>query len=135
MYNIETLANAIERAVDSITKHYDGCIALKLADGICLVVGWSNSFDPGDTNVIHCPFYLPMGIVASIKHWNPDIVRNVRYADQFDPLYYNCDDIYKDEICIRPEDDYAWIAGQFLNAVDLLRKYYRVDSTGKLISR
>lgn len=134
MYNIETLANTIERAVDSITKHNGGCIALKLADGICVVVGWSDGFDPGDNDVIHNPCYLPMGIVASIKHWNPDIVRNVQYVDQYDPLCFECYDVYNDEIAIGSDDDYDSLARHFLNSVDALCQYYRVDPTGKLIS-
>lgn len=126
VYTKETLAKDIKDAVNWLIEEDCGCVTLKLNDRLAVCVGWGNGFDPDDKTVIHGE-PASFAIVAAIKVWTTDDMRTE--IDWIDAPYYKDGSVYDTEQSISPNENYEWLATNFLNEFDILKKM-NIDEKG-----
>ena len=119
-YTTETLAEEIKSAVEWLKKEDCGCVTLKLNGTLAVCVGWSDGFDPEDKTVIHSKTESTWAICAAIKSWGSDDLRTD--LDYIDAPYYEDGSVYDTEESISPDENYEWIAKNFLDEFDILKE-------------
>ena len=119
-YTTETLAKEIKSAVEWLKEEDCGCVTLKLNGTLAVCIGWSDGFDPDDTSVIHSKTEPTYSICAAIKAWDSDSLRTD--FDWIDVPHYEDGSVYDTEISISPNENYEWLATNFLNEFDTLKE-------------
>lgn len=119
-YTTETLAKEIKSAVEWLKEEDCGCVTLKLNGTLAVCVGWSNGFDPDDTSVIHSKTEPAYAICAAIKAWGSDGLRTD--FDWINVPHYEDGSVYDTEQSISPNENYEWLATNFLNEFDFLKE-------------
>lgn len=119
-YTAKTLAKEIKDAVDWLAEEdLCGCVTLKLNGTLAVCVGWSNGFDPNDETVIHSKAEPTYAICAAIKAWGSDNLGTD--LDYIDAPYYEDGSVYDTEQSISPNENYEWLATNFLDEFDFLK--------------
>lgn len=126
-YTVKTLTKGIKAAVKWLKEEDHGCVTLKLDGTLAVCVGWSDGFDPDDENVIHSKTSPTYAICAAIKAWGSDSMRTD--LDWIDAPYYEDGSIYDTEQSISPDQNYKWLAENFLKDYDILKKM-DIDENG-----
>lgn len=126
-YTAKTLAKEIKAAVKWLKEEDHGCVTLKLDGTLAVCVGWSDGFDPDDETVIHSKTSPNYAICAAIKAWGSDSMRID--LDWIDAPYYEDGSIYDTEQSISPDQNYKWLAENFLKDYDILKKM-DIDENG-----
>ena len=126
-YTVKTLAKEIKAAVKWLKEEDHGCVTLKLDGTLAVCVGWSDGFDPYDETVIHSKTFPTYAICAAIKAWGSDSMRTD--LDWIDAPYYEDESIYDTEQPISPDQNYKWLAENFLKDYDILKKM-DIDENG-----
>lgn len=126
-YTVKTLAKEIKAAVKWLKEEDHGCVTLELDGTLAVCVGWSDGFDPDDENVIHSKTSPTYAICAAIKAWGSDSMRTD--LDWIDAPYYEDGSIYDTEQSISPDQNYKWLAENFLKDYDILKKM-DIDKNG-----
>lgn len=126
-YTVKTLAKEIKAAVKWLKEEDRGCVTLKLDGTLAVCVGWSDGFDPDDETVIHSKTSPTYAICAAIKAWGSDSMRID--LDWIDAPYYKDGSIYDTEQSISPDQNYKWLAENFLKDYDILKKM-DIDENG-----
>lgn len=116
----KTLAKEIKSAVEWLKEKDCGCVTLKLNGMLAVCVGWSDGFDPDDETVIHSKTSPTYAICAAIKAWGSDDLRTD--FDYIDAPYYEDGSVYDTEESISPDENYEWIAKNFLDEFDALKE-------------
>lgn len=119
-YTPETLAKEIKSAVEWLKEEDCGCVTLKLNETLAVCVGWSDGFDPDDETVIHSKSSPTCAICAAIKVWTSDDMRTD--FDYIDAPYYEDGSVYDTEQSICPDENYEWLAKNFLDEFDTLKE-------------
>lgn len=118
-YTTKTFAKEIKDAVEWLREQECGCVTLELDDRLAVCVGWTNGFDPDDETVIHGK-PATYAIVAAIKVWTTDDMRTD--IDWIDAPYYEDGSVYDTEAYISPDENYEWLAKNFLDEFDALKE-------------
>ncbi len=126
-YTVKTLAKEIKAAVKWLKEKDHGCVTLKLSGTLAVCIGWSDGFDPDDETVIHSKTSPTYAICAAIKAWGGDSMRTD--LDWIDAPYYEDGSIYETEQSISPDENYKWLAENFLNDYDILKEM-DIDENG-----
>ena len=126
-YAVKTLAKEIKAAVKWLKEEDHGCVTLKLDGTLAVCVGWSDGFDPYDETVIHSKTFPTYAICAAIKAWGSDSMRTD--LDWIDAPYYEDGSIYDTEQPISPDQNYKWLAENFLKDYDILKEM-DIDENG-----
>ena len=126
-YTVKTLAKEIKAAVKWLKEEDHGCVTLKLDGTLAVCVGWSDGFDPYDETVIHSKTFPTYAICAAIKAWGSDSMRTD--LDWIDAPYYEDESIYDTEQSISPDQNYKWLAENFLKDYDILKEM-DIDENG-----
>lgn len=126
-YTVKTLAKEIKAAVKWLKEEDHGCVTLKLDGTLAVCVGWSDGFDPDDETVIHSKTSPTYAICAAIKAWGSDSMRID--LDWIDAPYYEDGSIYDTEQSISPDQNYKWLAENFLKDYDILKEM-DIDENG-----
>ena len=126
-YTVKTLAKEIKAAVKWLKEEDHGCVTLKLDGTLAVCVGWSDGFDPYDETVIHSKTFPTYAICAAIKAWGSDSMRTD--IDWIDAPYYEDESIYDTEQPISPDQNYKWLAENFLKDYDILKEM-DIDENG-----
>ena len=126
-YTVKTLAKEIKAAVKWLKEEDHGCVTLKLDGTLAVCVGWSDGFDPYDETVIHSKTSPTYAICAAIKAWGSDSMRTD--LDWIDAPYYEDESIYDTEQSISPDQNYKWLAENFLKDYDILKEM-DIDENG-----
>lgn len=126
-YTVKTLAKEIKAAVKWLKEEDHGCVTLKLDGTLAVCVGWSDGFDPDDETVIHSKTSPTYAICAAIKAWGSDSMRTD--IDWIDAPYYEDGSIYDTEQSISPDQNYKWLAENFLKDYDILKEM-DIDENG-----
>lgn len=126
-YTVKTLAKEIKAAVKWLKEEDHGCVTLKLDGTLAVCVGWSDGFDPDDETVIHSKTSPTYAICAAIKAWGSDSMRTD--LDWIDAPYYEDGSIYDIEQSISPDQNYKWLAENFLKDYDILKEM-DIDENG-----
>lgn len=126
-YTVKTLAKEIKAAVKWLKEEDRGCVTLKLSGTLAVCVGWSDGFDPDDETVIHSKTSPTYAICAAIKAWGSDSMRID--LDWIDAPYYEDGSIYDTEQSISPDQNYKWLAENFLKDYDILKEM-DIDENG-----
>lgn len=126
-YTVKTLAKEIKAAVKWLKEEDHGCVTLKLDGTLAVCVGWSDGFDPYDETVIHSKTKPTWAICAAIKAWGSDSMRTD--FDWIDAPYYENESIYDTEQSISPDQNYKWLAENFLKDYDILKEM-DIDENG-----
>ena len=126
-YTVKTLKKEIKSAVEWLKEEDRGCVTLKLDGTLAVCVGWSDGFDPDDETVIHSKTSPTYAICAAIKVWGSDSMRID--LDWIDAPYYEDGSIYDTEQSISPDQNYKWLAENFLKDYDILKKM-DIDENG-----
>lgn len=126
-YTVKTLAKEIKAAVKWLKEEDHGCVTLKLDGTLAVCVGWSDGFDPYDETVIHSKTFPTYAICAAIKAWGSDSMRTD--LDWIDAPYYEDESIYDTEQPISPDQNYKWLAENFLKDYDILKEM-DIDENG-----
>lgn len=126
-YTPNTLAKEIKTAVKWLKEEDHGCVTLKLSGTLAVCVGWSDGFDPYDETVIHSKTFPTYAICAAIKAWGSDSMRTD--LDWIDAPYYEDGSIYDTEQSISPDQNYKWLAENFLKDYDILKEM-DIDENG-----
>ena len=126
-YTPDTLAKEINSAVKWLKEEDCGCVTLKLNETLAVCIGWSNGFDPEDETVIHSKTSPTWAICAAIKAWGSDSLRTD--FDYIDAPYYEDDSVYDTEMSIYPNENYEWLATNFLKEFDVLKEM-DIDENG-----
>ena len=126
-YTVKTLKKGIKSAVKWLKKEDRGCVTLKLDGTLAVCVGWSDGFDPDDETVIHSKTSPTYAICAAIKAWGSDSMRID--LDWIGAPYYEDGSIYDTEQSISPDQNYKWLAENFLKDYDILKKM-DIDENG-----
>lgn len=126
-YTVKTLTKGIKAAVKWLKEEDRGCVTLKLDGTLAVCVGWSDGFDPDDETVIHSKTSPTYAICAAIKAWGSDSMRID--LDWIDAPYYEDGSIYDTEQSISPDQNYKWLAENFLKDYDILKKM-DIDENG-----
>ena len=100
---------------------------MKLNWTLAVCVGWSDGFDPYDETVIHSKTFPTYAICAAIKAWGSDSMRTD--LDWIDAPYYEDESIYDTEQPISPDQNYKWLAENFLKDYDILKEM-DIDENG-----
>lgn len=116
----ETLAKEIKSAVEWLLEEDCGCVTLKLNETLAVCVGWSDDFDPDDSTLIHSKTSPTYAICAVIKVWGSDDLGTD--LDWIDAPYYEDGSVYDTEMSISPNENYEWLAKNFLNEFDILKE-------------
>ena len=124
-YTPETLAEEIKSAVEWLVEEDCGCVTLKLNGTLAVCIGWSDGFD--DETVIHSKTEPTWAICAAIKAWGSDDLRTD--LDYIDAPYYEDGSVYDTELVISPNENYKWLAENFLNEFNIL-KDFDIDEKG-----
>lgn len=119
-YTVKTLAKEIKAAVKWLKEEDRGCVTLKLNGTLAVCIGWSDGFDPDDETVIHSKTSPTYAICAAIKVWGSDSMRID--LDWIDAPYYEDGSIYDTEQSISPDQNYKWLAENFLKDYDILKE-------------
>ena len=119
-YAPETLAKEIKSAVEWLKEEDCGCVTLKLNGTLAVCVGWSDGFDPDDETVIHSKTEPTWAICAAIKAWGSDDLGTD--LDWISAPYYEDGSVYDTEMSIYPDENYEWVATNFLNEFDALKE-------------
>ena len=119
-YTVKTLAKEIKAAVKWLKETDHGCVTLKLNGTLAVCIGWSDGFDPDDETVIHSKTSPTYAICAAIKAWGSDSMRTD--LDWIDAPYYEDGSIYDTEQSISPDQNYKWLAENFLKDYDILKE-------------
>lgn len=128
-YTKETLAKEIKEAVEYLKEQECGCVTLKLDDVLAVCVGWSDGFDSRDETVIHSKENSSYAICAAIKVWTSDDMRTD--FDWINMPYYEDDSVYDTELSISPDEDYEWLATNFLDEFNVLKEM-DIDTNGRI---
>ena len=115
-----TLAKEIKSAVEWLKEEDCGCVTLKLNGTLAVCVGWSDGFDSDDPSVIHSKTQPTYAICAEIKAWGSDSLRTD--LDWINAPYYEDGSVYDTERSISPNENYEWLAENFLNEFDVLKE-------------
>lgn len=126
-YTVKTLTKGIKAAVKWLKEEDRGCVTLKLDETLAVCVGWSDGFDPDDETVIHSKTSPTYAICAAIKAWGSDSMRID--LDWIDAPYYEDGSIYDTEQSISPDQNYKWLAENFLKDYDILKEM-DIDENG-----
>ena len=126
-YTVKTLKKGIKAAVKWLKEEDHGCVTLKLDGTLAVCVGWSDGFDPYDETVIHSKTFPTYAICAAIKAWGSDSMRTD--IDWIDAPYYEDESIYDTEQPISPDQNYKWLAENFLKDYDILKEM-DIDENG-----
>lgn len=126
-YTVKTLAKGIKAAVKWLKEEDRVCVTLKLDGTLAVCVGWSDGFDPDDETVIHSKTSPTYAICAAIKAWGSDSMRID--LDWIDAPYYEDGSIYDTEQSISPDQNYKWLAENFLKDYDILKEM-DIDENG-----
>ncbi len=126
-YTVKTLTKEIKAAVKWLKEKDHGCVTLKLGGTLAVCVGWSDGFDPDDETVIHSKTSPTYAICAAIKAWGSDSMRTD--LDWIDAPYYEDGSIYDTEQSISPDQNYKWLAENFLKDYDILKEM-DIDENG-----
>ena len=126
-YTVKTLTKGIKAAVKWLKEEDCGCVTLKLDGTLAVCVGWSDGFAPDDETVIHSKTSPTYAICAAIKAWGSDSMRID--LDWIDAPYYEDGSIYDTEQSISPDQNYKWLAENFLKDYDILKKM-DIDENG-----
>ena len=126
-YTVKTLAKEIKAAVKWLKEEDHGCVTLKLDGTLAVCVGWSDGFDPYDETVIHSKTFPTYAICAAIKAWGSDSMRTD--LDWIDAPYYEDESVYDTEQSISPDQNYKWLAENFLKDYDILKEM-DIDENG-----
>ena len=126
-YTPETLAEEIKSAVEWLKEEDCGCVTLKLNGTLAVCVGWSDGFDSDDPSVIHSKTQPTYAICAEIKAWGSDSLRTD--LDRINAPYYEDGSVYDTERSISPNENYEWLAENFLNEFNIL-KDFDIDEKG-----
>lgn len=126
-YTVKTLAKEIKAAVKWLKEEDHGCVTLKLDGTLAVCVGWSDGFDPDDETVIHSKTSPTYAICAAIKAWGSDSMRID--LDWIDAPYYEDGSVYDTEQSISPDQNYKWLAENFLKDYDILKEM-DIDENG-----
>ena len=126
-YTAKTLAEDIKGAVEWLREQDCGCVTLKLNGTLAVCVGWSDGFDPDDKTVIHSKTSPTWAICAAIKAWGSDSLRTD--FDYIGALYYEDGSVYDTEMSIYPNENYKWLATNFLDEFDVLKEM-DIDENG-----
>ena len=126
-YTVKTLAKEIKVAVKWLKEKDHGCVTLKLSGTLAVCIGWSDGFDPDDETVIHSKTSPTYAICAAIKAWGSDSMRTD--LDWIDAPYYEDGSIYDTEQSISPDQNYKWLAENFLKDYDILKEM-DIDKNG-----
>lgn len=126
-YTVKTLTKEIKTAVKWLKEKDHGCVTLKLSGTLAVCVGWSDGFDPYDETVIHSKTSPTYAICAAIKAWGSDSMRTD--LDWIDAPYYEDGSIYDTEQSISPDQNYKWLAENFLKDYDILKEM-DIDENG-----
>ena len=126
-YTVKILAKEIKAAVKWLKEEDHGCVTLKLDGTLAVCVGWSDGFDPYDETVIHSKTFPTYAICAAIKAWGSDSMRTD--LDWIDAPYYEDESIYDTEQPISPDQNYKWLAENFLKDYDILKEM-DIDENG-----
>lgn len=119
-YTTRTLAKEIKNAVKWLKEKNLGCVTLKLNGTLAICIGWSDGFDPDDDTVIHSKTSPTYAICAAIKAWGSDSMRTD--LDWIDAPYYEDGGVYDTEQSISPDENYKWLAENFLKDYDILKE-------------
>ena len=119
-YTPETLAKEIKSAVEWLKEEDCGCVTLKLDGTLAVCIGWSDGFDPDDDTVIRGKTSPTFAICAAIKAWGSDDLRTD--LDWIDEPYYEDGSVYGTEQPISPNENYEWLAQNFLDEFDILKE-------------
>ena len=119
-YTTETLAKEIKSAVEWLKEEDCGCVTLKPNGTLAVCIGWSDGFDSDDTSVIHSKTEPTYAICAAIKAWGSDSLRTD--LDYIVAPYYEDGSVYDAEQSISPNENYEWLATNFLNEFDFLKE-------------
>lgn len=126
-YTVKTLVKEIKAAVKWLKEENPGCVTLKLNGTLAICVGWSDGFNPDDETVIHSKTSPTYAICAAIKAWGSDSMRTD--LDWIDAPYYEDGSIYDTEQSISPDQNYKWLAENFLKDYDILKEM-DIDENG-----
>lgn len=126
-YTVKTLAKEIKVAVKWLKEEDYGCVTLKLDGTLAVCVGWSDGFDPDDETVIHSKTFPTYAICVAIKAWGSDSMRTD--LDWIDAPYYEDGSIYDTEQSISPDQNYKWLAENFLKDYYILKEM-DIDENG-----
>lgn len=126
-YTVKTLAKEIKAAVKWLKEEDRGCVTLKLNGALAVCIGWSDGFNPDDETVIHSKTSPTYAICAAIKAWGSDSMRID--LDWIDAPYYEDGSIYDTEQSISPDQNYKWLAENFLKDYDILKEM-NIDENG-----
>ena len=126
-YAVKTLAKEIKAAVKWLKEEDHGCVTLKLDGTLAVCVGWSDGFDPYDETVIHSKTFPTYATCAAIKAGGSDSMRTD--LDWIDAPYYEDGSIYDTEQPISPDQNYKWLAENFLKDYDILKEM-DIDENG-----
>lgn len=126
-YTVKTLKKEIKSAVKWLKEEDRGCVTLKLDGTLAVCVGWSDGFDPDDEIVIHSKTSPTYAICAAIKAWGSDSMRID--LDWIDTPYYEDGSIYDTEQSISPDQNYKWLAENFLKDYYILKEM-DIDENG-----
>ena len=126
-YTAKTLAEDIKGAVEWLREQDCGCVTLKLNGTLAVCVGWSDGFDPDDKTVIHSKTSPTWAICAAIKAWGSDSLRTD--SDYIGALYHEDGSVYDTEMSIYPNENYKWLATNFLDEFDVLKEM-DIDENG-----
>ena len=126
-YTVKTLAKEIKAAVKWLKEEDHGCVTLKLDGTLAVCVGWSDGFDPEDETVIHSKTEPTWAICAAIKAWGSDDLGTD--FDWINAPYYEDGSVYDTERSISPNENYEWLAENFLNECNILKEF-DIDEKG-----
>lgn len=119
-YTVKTLAKEIKAAVKWLKEEDCGCVTLKLNGTLAVCIGWSDGFDPDDETVIHSKTSPTYAICAAIKVWGSDSMR--ADLDWIDAPCYEDGSVYDTEQSVSPDQNYKWLAENFLKDYDILKE-------------
>lgn len=126
-YTAKTLAKEIKAAVKWLKEEDRGCVTLKLNGTLAVCIGWSDGFDPDDETVIRSKTSPTYAICAAIKAWGRDSMRTD--LDWIDAPYYEDGSVYDTEQSVSPDQNYKWLAENFLKDYDILKEM-DIDENG-----
>ena len=126
-YTPETLSEEIKSAVEWLVEEDCGCVTLKLNGTLAVCIGWSDGFDPYDVTIIHSKTSPTWAICAEIKAWGSDSLRTD--LDWINAPYYEDGSVYDTERSISPNENYEWLAENFLNEFNVW-KDFDIDEKG-----
>ena len=119
-YTPDTLAEEIKSAVEWLEEEDCGCVTIKLNGTLAVCVGWSDGFDPNDETVIHSKTEPTWAICAAIKAGgSEDLGTDLDWINARD---YDAGSVYDTEMSIYPDENYEWVATNFLNEFDALKE-------------